>query len=147
MAIKDTIQTDMKTALRAGEKERLGVIRMLVAAIKQREIDERTDLDDPRVLQVVEKLIKQRRDAAVQFADAGRADLEQKELAEIEVLQAYLPEPLGDAELEDLIDAVITATGATSMRDMGQVMNAVRERAQGRVDMAVVSQRVKARLS
>lgn len=147
MALKDDIQTDMKAALRAREKERLGVIRMLVAAIKQREIDERTELDDTAVLQVVEKLVKQRREAAVQFADAGRSDLEQKELAEIEVLQAYLPEPLGDAELDTLIDEVIAATGAASMRDMGQVMNALRERAQGRADMAAVSQRVKARLS
>ena len=147
MALKDDIQTDMKAALRARAKERLGVIRMLVAAIKQREIDDRTELDDTAVLQVVEKLVKQRREAAVQFADAGRTDLEQKELAEIEVLQAYLPEPLGDAELDNLIDEVITATGAASMRDMGKVMSALRERAQGRADMAAVSQRVKARLS
>ena len=147
MALKDDIQTDMKAALRARAKERLGVIRMLVAAIKQREIDDRTELDDTAVLQVVEKLVKQRREAATQFADAGRADLEQKELAEIEVLQAYLPEPLGDAELDNLIDEVITATGAASMRDMGKVMSALRERAQGRADMAAVSQRVKARLS
>lgn len=146
MDLKSRIQADMKDAMRAGEKVRLVTIRMLLAAIKQREVDERITLDEPAVLQIVEKLIKQRRDAASQFAAANRDDLEKKELAEIELLQAYLPEPLGDDELLALIDAAIAATGAQSMRDMGKVMNVVREQAQGRSDMAVVSQRVKERL-
>ena len=136
----------MKSAMRAGEKDRLGVIRMLLAAIKQREVDERIELSDADVLQVVEKLVKQRKEAAGQYANADRKDLEQKELAEIETLKVYLPEPLSDAELEALIAETIAATGATSMRDMGKVMNAVREQAQGRADMSAVSAKVKAKL-
>lgn len=147
MALKDDIQADMKAALRAGDKSRLGVIRMLVAAIKQREIDERSELDDAGVLQVIEKQIKQRREAAAQFGDAGREELAQQELAEADVLSAYLPEPLSDADLDALIDDVIAATGAASMKDMGKVMNTIRGRAQGRADMAAVSRRVKDRLS
>ena len=146
MSLNERIQSDMKDALRAGEKERLSVIRMLVAAIKQREIDDRVELDDSDVLQIVEKLVKQRREAASQFADAGRDDLERKELSEIDILAVYLPEPLAEDELEALIAAAITSTGASSMRDMGKVMNAVREQAQGRADMAAVSATVKAKL-
>ena len=147
MALKEDIQSNMKDALRAGQKERLGVTRMLLAAVKQREIDERVELDDAGVLQVVDKLIKQRREAAAQFGDAGRQELAEQELAEIEVLKEYLPEPLSEAELAALIDDVIGATGAASIRDMGKVMNAIRERAQGRADMAAVSSQVKARLN
>jgi uncharacterized protein YqeY len=147
MALKEDIQSNMKDALRAGQKERLGVTRMLLAAVKQREIDERVELDDAGVLQVVDKLIKQRREAAAQFGDAGRQELADQELAEIEVLKEYLPEPLSEAELAALIDDVIGATGAASIRDMGKVMNAIRERAQGRADMAAVSSQVKARLN
>jgi uncharacterized protein YqeY len=147
MALKEDIQSNMRDALRAGQKERLGVIRMLLAAVKQREIDERVELDDAGVLQVVDKLIKQRREAATQFGDAGRQELAEQELAEIEVLKEYLPEPLSEAELAALIDDVIGATGAASIRDMSKVMKAIRERAQGRADMATVSRQVKARLS
>lgn len=147
MALKDDIQSDMKAALRAGEKDRLGVIRMLLAAVQQREIDERVELDDAGVLQVVGKQIKQRREAAAQYSDAGRQELAQQELAEIEVLKEYLPEPLSEADLAALIDEVIGMTGAASIRDMGKVMNAIRERVQGRADMAAVSSQVKARLS
>ncbi len=146
MALKDTIQADMKAAMRAGDKQRLGTIRMLLAAIKQREVDERTELDDAAVLQIVEKLIKQRREAAVQFAAADRTDLQHKEESEAEQLQAYLPEPLDEAALDALIDAVTDETGATSIKDMGKVMNAIRAQAQGRADMGKVSQKVKARL-
>ena len=146
MSLKDQIQDDMKSAMKAGEKLRLGTIRMLLAAIKQREVDERTPTTDAHVLAVVQKLIKQRREAATQFAGAGRSDLESRELAEAEILSAYLPRQLEAAEVAALIDEAIAATGATSIRDMGKVMAALRERAQGRVDMGQLSSQVKARL-
>ncbi len=136
----------MKSAMRAGEKERLTVIRMLKAAIQRREVDERIELDDAGVLKAVEKLVKQGLDSAEQFIKGGRQELADKELAEIEILKAYLPEPLSDAELNKLIDATIASIGATSLRDMGKVMNTIREQAQGRADMGVVSGLVKARL-
>ncbi|RMF96904.1 MAG: GatB/YqeY domain-containing protein [Gammaproteobacteria bacterium] len=147
MPLKDRIQADMKAAMRAGDKARLGTIRMLLAAIKQKEVDERSELDDAAVLQIVEKLIKQRREAAAQFTEGGREELAAKELGEAEQLQAYLPEPLDPAALAALIDAAIAETGAGSMRDMGKVMNLIRARAQGRADMAEVSKQVKARLA
>jgi hypothetical protein len=147
MSLKESIQTDMKTAMRSGEKERLGQIRLLLAAIKQREVDDRTELSDSDILQITEKLVKQRHEAASQFAAAGRQDLAQKELAEADILKAYLPEPLCEAELDALITGVIAESGANSMRDMGKVMNAVRERAQGRADMSAVSRKVKSALS
>jgi uncharacterized protein YqeY len=146
MSLNDTIRSDMKAAMRSGEKDRLSVIRMLLAAIKQREIDERIELTDSDVLQIVEKLVKQSREAANQFGSADRKDLEQKELAEIEVLKTYLPEPLSEAALDELITTAIKETGAASMRDMGQVMNRVREQAQGRADMSAVSAKVKSQL-
>ena len=132
--------------MRAGEKERLTVIRMLKAAIQRREVDERIELDDTGVLKAVEKLVKQGQDSAEQFIKGGRQELADKELAEIEILKAYLPEPLSDTELDTLIDAAIASVGATSLRDMGKVMNTIREQAQGRADMGVVSGLVKARL-
>jgi len=137
----------MKSAMRAGDKSRLTVIRMLKAAIQRREVDERIELEDAGVLKAVEKLVKQGQDSAEQFTKGGRPELADKELAEIEILKAYLPEPLSDAELDALLDAAIAATGAASLRDMGKVMNIIREQAQGRADMGVVSGRVKARLS
>lgn len=147
MSLKEQIQADMKAAMRAGEKERLGVIRMLLAAIKQREIDERVESTDPVVLATIEKLIKQRRESATQFEAAQRPELAAKELAEISVLEAWMPQPLDPAELAALIDAAIRDTGASTIRDMGAVMNTVRAQAQGRADMAAVSAQVKARLS
>ncbi len=136
----------MKSAMRAGEKNRLTVIRMLKAAIQRREVDDRIELDDAGVLKTVEKLVKQGQDSAEQFANGGRQELADKELAEIEILKAYLPEPLSDTELDALIGTVIESTGAESLRDMGKVMNAIREQAQGRADMGVAGGRVKARL-
>lgn len=133
--------------MRAGEKARVTTLRMLVAAIKQREVDERIEADDALVLQITEKLIKQRREAAKQYAEAGRGELEAKELDEAEILKTYLPEPLGENELAALIDESIAETGAASLRDMGKVMNALRERAQGRADMSELSKRVKTRLA
>lgn len=147
MSLKEQIQSDMKAALRAGEKDRLGVIRMLLAAIQSREIDARAELADNDVLQVVEKLIKQRKDSAKQFADAGRPDREAAELAEAELLQAYLPEQLSEAALTTMVDEVISATGAAGMQDMGKVMTELRAKAQGRADMGSLSALVKQRLA
>jgi uncharacterized protein YqeY len=137
----------MKAALRAGDKLRLGVIRMALAAIQRREVDERIDLDDAGVLQVVDKLVKQGTESARQFAEGGRDDLVKKELAEVELLKTYMPDPLSEADLEALIDVIIQATGAEGIRDMGKVMSGIREQAQGRADMGVVSSRVKSRLA
>jgi uncharacterized protein len=146
MALKDRITEDMKTAMRAGDKERLGTVRLLLAAIKQREVDERITLDDGQVLAVIEKMIKQRREAISQFESGGRSDLVAKENAEIGVLQGYLPEQLTAAELDALISEAITATGATSIKDMGKVMGFVKPKAQGRTDMGALSARIKQKL-
>lgn len=146
-ALKNRIQEDMKAAMRAGERERLGVIRMLLAAIKQREVDERTETTDTAVLRILEKQIKQRRESASQFAAGNRPELQARELAEIDLLQVYLPSALSPDELTSLIDEVVTQTGAASMKDMGRVMAALRERAQGRADFSTIGERVKARLS
>jgi uncharacterized protein YqeY len=147
-SLKSQIQSDMKAALRAGEKDRLSVIRMLLAAIQLREIETRSEIDDSDVLQVVEKLIKQRKDSAKQYADAGRSDREAQELAEAEQLQScYMPEQLDAAELENMVNDIIASTGASSMKDMGQVMAALREQAQGKADMGTVSALVKAKLA
>jgi uncharacterized protein len=147
MTLKERITEDMKSAMRAGEKERLGTIRLVLAAIKQREVDERITLDDAQVLAVLDKMIKQRREAIAQFQSGGRADLVAKETAEIGVLQGYLPAQMSEAELDALINEAIAATGAASMKDMGKVMAAVKPKAQGRADMGAVSARIKQRLS
>jgi hypothetical protein len=146
MALRERITEDMKSAMRAGDKDRLGTIRLALAAIKQREVDERITLDDPQVLGVLEKMIKQRREAITQFASGGRADLVSKETAEIEVLQAYLPAQMNPAEIDALIAEAIAATGAASMKDMGKVMAAVKPKAQGRADLGAVSARIKQKL-
>lgn len=145
--LKQRLQDDMKAALKAGEKERLGTIRLINAAIKQREVDERIELDDAAVLAVLEKMIKQRRDSVAQYQDAGREDLAAKESAEIAICQAYLPEPLSDAEIEAIIDAALAETGASSMRDMGKAMGIIKPRVQGRADIGQISARVKQRLN
>jgi len=147
MALKDRITEDMKGAMRAGNKQRLGTIRLALAAIKQREVDERITLDDGQVLAVLEKMIKQRREAITQFESGKRADLVAKESAEIKVLQEYLPAQLGDSEIDALIAEAVAATGATSMKDMGKVMAAVKPKAQGRTDMGALSARIKQKLS
>jgi len=146
MSLRDRITEDMKTAMRSGDKERLGHIRMLQAAIKQREVDERIVLDDTQVIVVVEKMVKQRREAIAQFETGGRADLVAKENAEIVTLQAYLPAQLSEAEIDALIVEAIAQTGAASIKDMGKVMGVVKAKAAGRVDMGVVGGRIKARL-
>jgi uncharacterized protein len=146
MALKDRITEDIKTAMRAGAKERLGTLRLALAAIKQREVDERVTLDDTQVLAVLEKMIKQRREAIAQFQTGGRADLVAKESAEITVIQAYLPEQMSEAELDALIGEAIKASGAASVKDMGKVMAIVKPKAQGRADMGALSARIKQKL-
>jgi len=146
MSLKERITDDMKAAMRAGDKERLGVIRMVTAAIKQREVDERISLDDAQVLNVLDKMIKQRKESLVQFEAGHRPDLVLKETAEIDLLQGYLPAALGDAELETLIDAALAETRATTIKDMGKVMAIIKANAMGRADMAAVGAKIKARL-
>ncbi|HWX69399.1 MAG TPA: GatB/YqeY domain-containing protein [Steroidobacteraceae bacterium] len=146
MALKDRVTEDMKTAMRAGDKERLATVRLLLAAIKQREVDERITLDDGQILAVIEKMIKQRRESISQFEIGGRSDLVAKENAEIGVLQAYLPAQLTPSEVETLIAEAIAATGAASIKDMGKVMGFVKPKAQGRTDMGALSARIKQKL-
>jgi hypothetical protein len=147
MPLKDRITEDMKTAMRAGEKERLATIRLILSAIKQREVDERITLDDSQVLAAVEKMIKQRKEAITQFEAGGRADLVAKETAEIAILQTYLPAQMSDADIDGLIAEAIASTGAASIKDMGKVMAVVKAKAQGRADMGAVSARIKQKLS
>ncbi len=147
MTLKDRITDDMKTAMRSGDKERLATIRLALAAIKQREVDERIVLDDTQVLAVLDKMIKQRREAITQFDSGGRADLVAKETGEIAVLQHYLPAQLDAAEVDALIAEAIAASGATSVKDMGKVMGLVKPKAQGRTDIGALSARIKQKLS
>jgi len=147
MTLKERITDDMKSAMRSGEKERLATIRLVLSAIKQREVDERILLDDPQVLSVIEKMTKQRKESITQFEAGGRADLVAKEAAEMVVLQAYMPEAMSEAELATLIDTAIASTGAASIKDMGKVMAQVKAAAAGRADMAAVGALIKARLS
>jgi uncharacterized protein YqeY len=146
MPLKDQITEDMKSAMKAGEKDRLKVVRLILSAIKQIEIDQRIEIDDVAVLGVIEKMVKQRRDSVEQFQKGNRNDLADIELAEIVVLDTYLPEQLSDAEVDALIDAAIAATGAESIRDMGKVMAHVKSEAAGRADMGAVGAKVKVRL-
>jgi len=147
MTLKERIQEDMKSAMRSGEKDRLANIRLILSAVKQREVDERIVLDDVQVLSVIEKMIKQRKESIVQFEAGNRPDLVAKEAAELVLLQAYMPEQLGEAEIDALITAAISATGAASIKDMGKVMAQVKAAAAGQADMGLVSARIKARLS
>jgi uncharacterized protein len=147
MSLKARIQEDMKTAMRSGDKDRLGCIRLIMAAVKQREVDERITLDDSQLLGVLEKMGKQRRESITLFQAGGRADLVAKENAELNIINAYMPAPLGDAELDALINAAISETGAASIKDMGKVMALIKSKAQGRADMAAVGARIKARLA
>ena len=146
MSLKTQITDDMKSAMKAGDKDRLKVVRLAMAAIKQVEIDKRTELDDAAVLGVIDKMVKQRRDSVEQFQKGGREDLAAIEVAEIAILEDYLPEQLSDAELDALVEEAIGATGAESIRDMGKVMGAIKAKAAGRADMGAVGAKVKARL-
>ena len=145
--LKSKIQADMKSSMKSGDKSRLGVIRLMLSAIKQVEVDERIELDDTRILAVLDKMAKQRRESITQFDAAGRDDLSAIEHAELEIIQEYLPEALSDAEIEALIEQSITSAGAQSMQDMGKVMGLLKPQLQGRADMGKVSQQVKSRLS
>jgi uncharacterized protein len=147
MSLKERITADMKAAMRAAQKERLGTVRMILAGIKQREVDERVSLDDTQVLAVIDKMVKQRKESIAQFAAGGRADLVEKEKAEIALLQEYLPAQLSPAEIEALISAAIATTGAVSLKDMGKVMGALKSELAGRADMGAVSARIKQKLA
>lgn len=145
--LKSRISDDMKSAMKAGEKERLGTIRLILSAIKQQEVDSRKDLQDEDILAILDKMSKQRRESIDQFEKAGRDDLAGKEKAELEILQTYLPSQLGDEEITALIDEAIEASGAEAMKDMGKVMGILKPKMQGRADMSAVSAQVKSRLS
>lgn len=146
MTLKERITEDMKAAMRAGEKDRLATIRLVLAAVKQIEVDERIVLDDARMLSVLEKLAKQRKESIAQFESGGRSDLVAREAAELAVIQAYLPEQMSEAELDALIAEAIASTGATSIKDMGKVMGVVKGKAAGRADMGTVGARIKQKL-
>ena len=147
MSLKNQITEDMKSAMKAGEKDRLKVVRLILAAIKQVEVDKRIELDDAAVLAVLDKMVKQRRDSVEQFEKGNREDLAAIERAEIDVLETYLPEQLSADELARMVDEVIAVTGAESMRDMGKVMGQIKAMAAGRADMGAVSATVKERLN
>lgn len=144
--LKQDLTNAMKTAMKAGDKERLATIRLVLAATKQLEVDERRDLSDADILAVLDKMVKQRRDSIAQFKEAGRDDLVNQEQAEMEVIQDFLPQPLTDNEVEELIKAAVAETGAESMRDMGKVMGILKPQLQGRADMGKVSGQIKALL-
>lgn len=143
MSLSETLQQDMKQALRAGAKLELGALRMAIAAIKKQEIEQRSALSDGAILSLLEKMIKQGREAEQQYESAGRAELAAKEASEIAVYERYLPKPLSSAEVDSLITQAIASTGATSIKDMGQVMAAIKSEAAGRVDMAAIGARVR----
>jgi len=145
--LKGRITEDIKTAMKAGEKDRLKVLRLISAAIKQVEVDERRDLDDADVLGILDKMVKQRRDSITQYTDGNRKDLADIEQQEIEIIEDYLPEQLSEDELDELVDEAIATTGAEGIRDMGKVMGAIKSKAQGRADMGIVGAKVKARLN
>jgi uncharacterized protein YqeY len=147
MSLKERVTEDMKAAMRAKDSERLGTIRMITAAIKQREVDERITLDDTQVLSVIEKMIKTRKESVVQFKSGGRDDLVARETKEIELLQSYLPSQLSDSEVDALIREAIAESGATSIKEMGKAMALLKQKAQGRADMAAASAKLKSKLS
>ena len=145
--LKQHIQDEMKTAMKAGDKSRLAVIRLILSAIKQIEVDERKELSDTDILAVLDKMTKQRRESAAQYEQAGREDLLQQENYEITVLQEFLPAALSDAEIDALIEEAIASTGASSIKDMGKVMGQLKPQLQGRADMGAVSGKIKTRLN
>lgn len=144
--LKARLLSDMKSAMKAGEKERLGVIRLMMAAVKQREVDDRVELSDEEVVGVLDRMVKQRRESIAQYDAAGRIDLSEIEKAEIDVIQTYLPQPLTASEVDDLINSAIANTGASGISGMGKVMAVIKAPMQGRADMTVVSARVKSLL-
>ena len=147
MSLINRIQEDVKTAMRSKDKERLQTLRLITAAIKQKEVDERIELDDAGLLAVLEKMLKQRKDSIEQFDKAGRDDLSAKEKAEVVIIQEYMPEQMSEAEIVAIVDAAVASTGAESMKDMGKVMGQVKPQVAGKADMGLVSKLVKAKLS
>lgn len=147
MSLKDRIQQDMKDTMRSGDKPRLGIIRLILAAIKQREVDERIELDDDQILVVLDRMAKQRRESIEQFTQAGRTELADQENFELGIIKSYLPEQLDDAAIDVMIDDALQTTGANSIKDMGKVMGILKPKLQGRADMGAVSGRIKAKLS
>ncbi|HLS83521.1 MAG TPA: GatB/YqeY domain-containing protein [Arenimonas sp.] len=147
MSLKARLSDDMKTAMKAGQKDRLAVIRLINAAIKQKEVDERIELDDAQVLAVLEKMVKQRKDSIAQYSDAGRQDLADAERFELGVIEAYLPEKMGEAEIQAAIEAARAETGASGPADMGKLMGLLKQRLAGKADMGLVSQLVKKSLA
>ena len=145
--LKTRLQDDMKSSMKSGNKKRLGVIRLMLSAIKQIEVDERIELDNDRITAVLDKMTKQRRESISQFDSAGRDDLTAIEQAELEIILEYLPEALSDAEINDLVEQSISATGAATIKDMGKLMGMLKPQLQGRADMGKVSQLIKSRLS
>ncbi|MBT8435748.1 MAG: GatB/YqeY domain-containing protein [Gammaproteobacteria bacterium] len=145
--LKSQLTTDMKSSMKSGDKKRLGVIRLILAAIKQIEVDERIELDDTRILAVLDKMARQRRESISHYSDADRDDLVAVEQAEIDIIQEYLPEALSEAEINDLVEQSIAATGAATIKDMGKLMGVLKPQLQGRADMGKVSQLIKSRLS
>ena len=146
MALKEQITSDMKESMKSGDKDRLGVIRLILAALKQKEVDERIVLDDAQVLAILEKMLKQRRESVTQFAQGNRPDLVAKEEAEIKVIQGYLPAQLSEAELDALVAEAVAQSGAASVKDMGKVMGLVKPKVAGKADMGAVSAKIKAKL-
>ena len=145
--LKDQLTSDMKSSMKSGDKHRLGVVRLMLAALKQVEVDERIELDDARVVAILDKMAKQRRESISQYESAGRDDLADVEKAEIDIIQDYLPEALSEDEISKLVEQTISATGAATIKDMGKVMGALKPQLQGRADMGKVSQLIKSRLS
>ena len=146
MALKEKITQDMKDAMKAGERGRLGVIRLILSALKQREVDERIVLDDTQILSVLDKMLKQRRESVAQFTQGNRKDLVDKEEAEIRIIQAYMPAQLSETELDQMIAAAVAESGAASIKDMGKVMGILKPKVAGKADMAAVSARIKSKL-
>jgi len=146
MALKEQITNDMKESMKSGAKERLAVIRLILAALKQKEVDERITLDDAQVLAILEKMLKQRRESVTQFAQGNRPDLVAKEEAEIKIIQGYMPAQFSEAELDALVAAAVAESGAASIKDMGKVMGILKPKVAGKADMGAVSARIKAKL-
>ena len=146
MALKEQITNDMKESMKSGAKERLGVIRLILSALKQKEVDERIVLDDGQVLVILDKMLKQRRESVAQFTQGNRKDLVDKEEAEIKIIQAYMPAQLSDAELDQMVAAAVTESGAASVKDMGKVMAILKPKVAGKADMSAVSAKIKAKL-
>ena len=146
-ALKTRINDDVKTAMRSKDKERLGTLRLLTAAIKQIEVDKRIELDDEQVVAVIEKMLKQRKDSIEQFEKAGRNELAEIEIKEVVILKEFMPEQMSDADVDSLIDQAIASTGAEAMKDMGKVMGLLKPQLAGKADMAAVSGKIKAKLS